>query len=446
MSLDTRLRSRLRSPPYGRTDRRLLRAWKSSGVPVEPVEEAAARRDVLVDRLGDFIELAGKRQRRAQRRWALGSVAAAVVVLVGVAAIGWKHAQPERAGQSARMGGARNTLAGIVVSGARVEVARVTGATTVTDGSAALGVGDRVTRALAGASISMPSGAHAELRAAPRASVIATDEHTLKVGVGTLEVRVVPQAAPNRFTVVTPDARVSVRGTVFAVAVTDDVKPRIKTRVSVTEGVVSVEHDGRTWLVGAGQSWPETAPLERSAERPAAGAPAPAPSLSVPPERIARKSGTARETLDMPPADESIGAAALVGGRRLAADAPALVGGRRLAADAPALVGGRRLAADAPAPSSATTSALPEQNRLFAAAMAAKGEGRDGDTVRLLGELLGRYPGSPLAQEARVERFRALSRLGRSDEAAREARRYLAEYPGGFARDEARGVALPQTR
>jgi hypothetical protein len=56
--------------------------------------------------------------------------------------------------------------------------------------------------------------------------------------------------------------------------------------------------------------------------------------------------------------------------------------------------------------------------------------------------LLQRFPGSPLVPDARVERFRALQRLGRTEEAARSARQYLAEQPDGFAREEARDVAL----
>ena len=42
-----------------------------------------------------------------------------------------------------------------------------------------------------------------------------------------------------------------------------------------------------------------------------------------------------------------------------------------------------------------------------------------------------------LLQEAEVERFRLLSRLGRTREAARHARQYLGQYREGYARDEA---------
>jgi hypothetical protein len=53
-----------------------------------------------------------------------------------------------------------------------------------------------------------------------------------------------------------------------------------------------------------------------------------------------------------------------------------------------------------------------------------------------------RYPASPLAQEAHVERFRALERMGRHSAAVSAARLYLVAYPNGFARDEAKAIVL----
>jgi outer membrane protein assembly factor BamD (BamD/ComL family) len=85
-------------------------------------------------------------------------------------------------------------------------------------------------------------------------------------------------------------------------------------------------------------------------------------------------------------------------------------------------------------------SALAEQNRLLQAALAARREGRDADALAKLDELLRAYPNSPLAQEAHANRFRALEKLGRHAEAVVEAQTYLAEYPDGFARDEAKAI------
>jgi hypothetical protein len=43
-----------------------------------------------------------------------------------------------------------------------------------------------------------------------------------------------------------------------------------------------------------------------------------------------------------------------------------------------------------------------------------------------------------------VERFRALLHLGKTEEARRAAARYLANYPNGFARDEARALSVAE--
>jgi hypothetical protein len=80
------------------------------------------------------------------------------------------------------------------------------------------------------------------------------------------------------------------------------------------------------------------------------------------------------------------------------------------------------------------------QNQLFADAKRARREHRDAEGLALCQELLTKYPGSVLAQEAQVERFRALARLGRAAEARRYAAGYLASYPLGFAADEARAL------
>ncbi len=77
-------------------------------------------------------------------------------------------------------------------------------------------------------------------------------------------------------------------------------------------------------------------------------------------------------------------------------------------------------------------------NRLFSEARRAKREGRPTEALALLEQLLKRYPRSVLAQEAAVERFRTLARLGRAGEARHHAASYLARHPAGFAADEAR--------
>jgi hypothetical protein len=95
-----------------------------------------------------------------------------------------------------------------------------------------------------------------------------------------------------------------------------------------------------------------------------------------------------------------------------------------------------------PAVASIDPGALGAENQLFASALAASHRGDDRNAVAFLDQLLAHHPESPLVPEARVERFRALKRLGDDAAAAREARRYLLEQHDGAARDEARDVAL----
>jgi hypothetical protein len=67
-----------------------------------------------------------------------------------------------------------------------------------------------------------------------------------------------------------------------------------------------------------------------------------------------------------------------------------------------------KIAGRAPSP----TPSLADQNRLFQAFLDARDEGNDAAAVRALDELLARFPDTPLADQARLARFRALQRLG----------------------------------
>jgi hypothetical protein len=81
---------------------------------------------------------------------------------------------------------------------------------------------------------------------------------------------------------------------------------------------------------------------------------------------------------------------------------------------------------------------LTAQNDLFAEGVA---RGRQGDTsgaLRAYQELMSRFPSSPLAENALVERMRLLAT---TPEGAREAQRYLARYPHGFAAGEAKKLS-----
>ena len=152
-----------------------------------------------------------------------------------------------------------------------------------------------------------------------------------------------------RFSVSTPDARVVVHGTVFSVQVDSKRSSGSETCVRVTDGVVIVQHGGSETALNAGESW-------------GCGALAFADNGDAPPA-----------------ADEDDpGETGRVDPGRLPSRAPALVRGT-----------------------------LNDEIRLLQAALAAERLGQKNKAELNLNRLLGKYPGSPLAPEAR----RALTRI-----------------------------------
>ena len=238
---------------------------------------------------------------------------------------------------------------------------------------------DRVVTSPGGrARLVFPSGATVELEPATEVVAHLEEGEHATVSSGLIQVHV-PKLGPlASFAIDTPNAVVTVHGTTFEVRVQDG-EPR--THVHVSEGRVSVvSPPDEVWLE-MGQSWP------------------------------------AAKTTDAP--------------------APTATEARSAS---PRAVDPIHIAAPTSSVSPSPASTLADQNRLLQSALAARREGRDGDALARLDELLRAHPSSPLAQEARVERFRALERLGRHDEAVAEARAYLTTYPDGFARDEARTI------
>jgi outer membrane protein assembly factor BamD (BamD/ComL family) len=76
---------------------------------------------------------------------------------------------------------------------------------------------------------------------------------------------------------------------------------------------------------------------------------------------------------------------------------------------------------------------------MFARAVADKRRGQNAQAIADFDRFMAKYPGSPLAESATVERMRLL----RSSDHARAlsaAKQYLARYPAGFARAEAEAI------
>jgi hypothetical protein len=204
---------------------------------------------------------------------------------------------------------------------------------------------------------------------------------------GKVDVAVDKDARSSRAVVVeTPNVEVLVRGTVFAVGVAAQSGHSV-TDVSVTRGSVWVLRNGaQIAVLGPGQHW-----SSESDEQP------------------------------VPVAKPAAAAAAVDPAHAETADAA------------------HAARAEASREKSGT---LAEENKMFQDALDARNHGDDARAAESFARLVARFPRSTLREEAEVERFRALKRMGQLSAAASEARRYLATHPLGFARDEARAIAL----
>lgn len=207
---------------------------------------------------------------------------------------------------------------------------------------------------------------------------------------GELSAHVAKLTGGRRFLVDTPDAEVEVRGTRFRLRVFDSADTcASRTRLEVTEGVVEVRARAGIERVSAGERWPRdcTPEVPRAVE--------PVASASVAPPHHDRARPRPPNTAPAP--------------------------------------------AEAPAPPGVAEhdSSLTLQNDLFAQGVALRRQGDVSGALRTYAALIGRFPSSPLAENAMVERLRILASL-RDASAQEEAKRYLARYPHGFAVAEAR--------
>jgi len=364
----------------------MLRRLGSQVVPVEEPERVAQRREQVVAALSRSIRATADRKRRSLRTrliWGLG-IAASLALGIGVAARTQQRSEDAVAAFST--------------------VAEVTGAVVVTeDGdSRVLPSGSPFTLRTLGEIETAPE-ARAEIRSqkstvrlgpatkltVPRTTAV---EERYRLAVGRVDISVDKDSHLTRSVVVeTPNAEVVVHGTVFAVGVASRNQQTV-TDVSVTRGSVWVlQHGAQVAVLGPGQRW--------SSEI------APAPPAPVVSEKVA-----APATADDAAPHREVAAR----------DTPPRALPRPTSAEAKA-------------------STLAEQSRMFQEAIDARNRGDDVRAADLFGRLLSRYPSY---EEAEVQLFRAQKRLGRMTAAAAAARRYLAQHPQGFARDEARGLAL----
>ena len=363
-------------PRYAAIAAKLLQKQLPASVPVQGERERGLA----------TIEQAMRARSNRRRVWAIASLAAAASVLLTTGLVGhWRGREAQGALVSIRVSPAGE--------GAALHVANRNEPLTE---AAALSSGQRIeTPDGGGASLRLSTGTSMSLSGGTSFRV---DSHgaieRFSLQRGELSAHVAKLGPGRRFIVGTPDAELEVRGTRFRAQVLPHAEPcgsRMRTRLTVTEGVVEVRRDGVTSRIGAGQHWPTDC------------------AASV-----------ASRTEPQPP-------------QQPARPLPA----------APAVEGkpSSHIASNSLPNTSEKSSALTRQNDLFAEGVALRRQGDVGAALRAFQELITRFPTSPLAENAMVERIRLLS--ARHDPRARtEAAAYLKRYPNGFALNEARQLLV----
>jgi hypothetical protein len=222
---------------------------------------------------------------------------------------------------------------------------------------------------------------------------------------GAVHAHVKKLLADERFIVGTPEAEVEVHGTQFRVSLDDSrgtcLAGGVVTRVSVSEGVVTVTSSGHEERLLPGDHWSSTCPLTTASDRASNRASEPGPNRASPSRERDRK------------------------GSRFGYKKG------RLGPDLEPTAAGSTLAA---------------QNDLFSSAVRARRNGRHSDALQRFERFVREYPSSPLVESAIVNRMRLLH-TSDHQAAADAATEYLSRFPDGFARAEAQTVlSAPPTR
>lgn len=364
--------------------RALLRAWRNAGILVRSADGAEERRARALPGIAAAIRRSARqRARRRRLRRIAGPLVAAAIVLIALGAV-WRLGSDPEARVVARESSHAMLVEGAIWVGSGTDERRVESSRTTTALSSAALIRTASTKS---ATIDLGSRTRVEVAPATTMQLKPTHETPrMQLSTGRVEVEVDPTKSGDRVYVDTPHATVVVVGTHFSVEVAGEQTERATT-VSVARGVVLVyQGEQQVARLRRGETW--------SSHRVRA-------------------------------AEERQGPSARGRGDNGAERSP------------PAGLAAKRVAA-----TPAKMSSLGEANTLFQQAIDARNGGDDEAAARLFSECASRFPGSPLAQEARVEELRALERLGSTSSAAQAARRYLAEHPEGFARDEAKQLVL----
>jgi ferric-dicitrate binding protein FerR (iron transport regulator) len=374
-----------------------LRALVEQPVPPLPRAQARYLQQRIAGRIDQLAAEAAERRARAARRRRVVFAAAALAAALAAAVAGVlivfraQPASPVAAQVTALQGPVEIAAGGAARSAPSLALVPLT-----SDDELRTGEGARAKASLAtGATVEVGPSTRVRFAPADAGRDRLGDRITLDQGV--ISVDVPPLPAGVTLSVRTLDAVVTVHGTRFSVERRPGAAGEpAETRVSVEEGRVAVHRGAVERSLSPGETW-SSRDEERRADRAAEGRPGEAPA---PPPEAAQD------------------------GARAAGEGGA--GEPRAARDP----------REAPARASLTA-----ENELLQSAMMARRRGQPRRALERLDLLLGRYPDSPLAEIARVERLRAIAMLGDKERTAAEARRYLRDYPQGFGREEATSAA-----
>lgn len=212
------------------------------------------RRAAHIDKLGELIRQVpsekAKLRRRSQWIWGVSAAAALLVAVMGSMLAQSQALSPSQTVATGDDAHLRQFFGQVVAR-------REAGATEVLKPGAALFRGDELsTTAEAYASLDI-GRTRIDMASATTVELVRTEvrDQAYKLRAGRVDVSVPKAPGEHRSLVVmTPDATVRVRGTVFSVEVEGE-RGASLTRVQVTRGSVSVEHEGKSRTLHAGDRW-----------------------------------------------------------------------------------------------------------------------------------------------------------------------------------------------
>ncbi|AKV02277.1 hypothetical protein AKJ09_08940 [Labilithrix luteola] len=381
------------------------------------VDRIPPDRDDTVARIAEALR-DRRRRDRIRRRWIGVGMAAGVLALVGtsVALVVRQVPSPVTVQQ------ADHDRGRIREASDKVTVLH-DGQTSAPAAGARLADGTELRTPLgAEAHLDFDSGTQLTIAGGTRVRLVEQTHHKrFALEAGSVFAKVAKLSADERFVVTTSDAEIEVRGTAFRVTLaTPDpsCENGTPTRLDVTEGTVVVRHAAHEVRVAAGEHWPACANAPVAGDAPRAPAKESKPLRPVAVNTISTGNAGAPTS--------AVGPAAM---------APT------------ALMAAKATVADAPNVSPERASHLAEQNDLFDTGMQKKRAGDLSGALATFERLIAAYPEGPLGENASVERMRVLGSLEQNSHpvrAAAAARDYLARYPSGFAREEARKLSVEQ--